>query len=95
MPLVISAFGGGVKEIIKRTRKNVWNRWFVRKDYGKNAENNFDGEWDYHSESAVRSRPKWLNKFMIIIMLSKGLTNYLIVPQFGYMIWIGSIAIIL
>ena len=23
VPLVISAFGGGVKEIIKRTRKNV------------------------------------------------------------------------
>ena len=31
---------------------------------------------------------------MIITALSKGLTNYLRVPQFGYMIWIGSIAII-
>ena len=32
---------------------------------------------------------------MIITAFSKGLTNCLMVPQVGYMIWIGSIAIIL
>ena len=92
--LVINAFSGGIKEILKEL-KNVWKKWFVWKDRGRNAENNFDEAWHYHSESAVRAHPKWLNKFMTITALSKGLTNYLMVAQFGYMIWIGSIAIIL
>ena len=77
------------------TKKYVWKRWFVWKDRGRNVEDSFDGQWDYNSQSAFRTRPKWLNKFMIITALSKGVTNYLMVPQFIYMIWIGSIAIIL
>ena len=94
VPLVICAFGGGLKEILKEL-KNVWKKWFVWKNHGRNAENNFDGQWKNQSESTVRTRPKWLNKFLIIKALSKGLTNYLMVLQFGYMIWIRSITIIL
>ena len=46
----------------------------------------FDGQRHHQSESAVSTTPKRLNKFMIITAFCKGLTNYLMVTQFGYMI---------
>ena len=54
----------------------------------------FWSQWDYHSKGAVRTRPKWLNKFIIITTWFKGLTDYLVVPQFGYIVWTESMAII-
>ena len=51
----------------------------------------FWSRWDYHSKGAVRTRPKWLNKFIMKTWF-KGLTNYLVVPQFGYIVWTESMA---
>ena len=91
--LVISGFWWRYSRCIIRTRKDVWKRWFVQKDCGRNTGKYFGGQWDYHSKSAVRTCPKRLKKLMIITALFKRLTYYLEVSQSDYMIWIGSIAI--
>ena len=36
-------------------------KMIVWKDCDKNEENTFDGQWEYHSESAVRTDLKWQN----------------------------------
>ena len=58
LPLVIGAFGGGIRQIMVNMGKILENKEPFETSNLLNAENSFDGQWDYLEKGSLRSRSR-------------------------------------
>ena len=55
LPLVIGALGGGIRQIMVNMGKISENKECFKTSNLLNAENSFDGQWDYLEKGSLRS----------------------------------------
>ena len=64
VPQVMSAFGGGLKEILKELENIFEKDDLCERIVAEMQKKNFDGQWDYHLKSAICAiQSEWINSW--------------------------------